>query len=857
MREGMDDLTLFDIREMGTTVSFTVVVPGTPYVSIRYVGALTGDEIRLVGSDENHAVYTLTAHRIALPAPPLPQAPAPAPPPQAAPPPVAAAAAPPQRAAPAVLPAVPPAPPPAPARAAAPTPRPPAAVSETLEGEWTAEQSNPGGSSEATIRFTRNGRLLSGTMRAGGDETPLFDIRQSGETISFARVIPGAPYVTVNYSGTLKSDGLQLSSQDGAYKVTARRAGTEPPQVALLLTPPPAQRGAPAVPTPAPARPAPPAPAIPPPAASPPPPAQVAATPPPPPQAPTSQSPAPHLAIPNATASGRLDGNWIADQSSPGSAAPIRAALVFAGNHGTMHVGADDWPLFDVRDTATEVAFTLVIPGAPYITIHYGGMIGGDGLRLVSLDEGQGAFTLNARRAAIADAVASAPPPAPRPAPSQAPASRPPQPAIAAPQPNLALLNPPPPAPAIIQPPIAAPAPRVSPPSPAPPPAAPPRVAAAPAGPPLKLPLPALHDVLPNALVKMPPMGWASRGKLGTDIDQNAIRDAAESLDETGLRAAGYTYVEVDEGWQGRRDANGAMQASAKFPDMRALGDTIHSKGLKFGLEVSAAPKSCSGFEGSYGHETDDAKTFASWGVDYVVYDWCGTEMLYPTQAEQQAAYQKMSEALRASGRDIAFGISQNGAFAVASWGSKTGANLWRTGPDVKDDFQSAMQAGFAENGTEAFAGPGKWNDPGLIQVGNGGMTPDEYRSQLNLWAVLAAPMMLGNEVRIMTKDTVATLTNQELLAIDQDSLGRQGKRVAQNGQTEAWARPLADGSVALALFNHGDQSAPVAVSWQQLGIDGPRRVRDVWWHENIGAANGRYVVFLTAHTSLLLRLSR
>jgi alpha-galactosidase len=361
----------------------------------------------------------------------------------------------------------------------------------------------------------------------------------------------------------------------------------------------------------------------------------------------------------------------------------------------------------------------------------------------------------------------------------------------------------------------------------------------------------------PNNLAKTPPMGWASRGKLGTDIDDDTIRQAAESLEETGLRTAGYTYVEIDEGWQGARDANGMLRGNAKFPDMKALGDYIHSKQLKFGLQISAAPKSCGGFEGSYGHEAEDAKLFASWGVDYIVADWCGAESIYPTQAEQQAAYQRIGEALRASGRDIAFGISQGGAFEIASWGAKTGANLWRTGPDIKDNWDSVTQAGFAQAGKEIHTAPGRINDPGLIQLGNGGMTPDEYRSQLNLWAVLAAPMMLGNEVRIMTKDTVALLTNPEVIAVDQDPSARQAKRVAQNGQTEVWARNLADGSIAVGFFNRSAQSAPVAVSWEQIGITGPWRARDLWWHQNIGTANGRYVVFLTGHTSLLLRLSK
>jgi alpha-galactosidase len=368
--------------------------------------------------------------------------------------------------------------------------------------------------------------------------------------------------------------------------------------------------------------------------------------------------------------------------------------------------------------------------------------------------------------------------------------------------------------------------------------------------------LPPLRDVPPNNLAKTPPMGWASREKLGTGIEDDAIRQAAEGLDETGLRAAGYVTVEIDDGWQGTRDANGALRGNEKFPDMKALGDYIHSKRLKFGLQTSAAPKSCGGFEGSYGHEAEDAKTFAAWGVDYLIYDGCGADAIYTTQAEQRAAYQKMGEALRASGREIALGMSQNGAFDVAQWGAKTGANLWRTGRDIEADWQSVTAAGFAQNGKEVFAGPGRWNDPGLLQIGNGAMTPDEYRTHLNLWAVLAAPLMLGNDVRIMTRETLSTLTNEEIIAIDQDPLGKQAKRVSQNGTTEVWARPLADGSTAAAFFNRGDQSAAVAVSWQQLGIDGPRRVRDLWWHQNLGMANGRYVVFLTPHTSLLLKMS-
>ncbi|MEA2825215.1 MAG: alpha-galactosidase [Alphaproteobacteria bacterium] len=655
-----------------------------------------------------------------------------------------------------------------------------AAAESGFEGQWTGEQANSDqpAPTAAILIFTQGAGALTGILRMDADELPLFDVKESGTSLSFTLVIPGSPYVSVHYAGARAGDEIRLVSSEeghGIFTMTAHRDGQT--QTASLQ------------------------PVIPSAALAPPPIGDTAS------------------ALPRV-----LEGRWAAQQASPGSAAPIEAALVFTGNRGTMHVGADDWPLFDVKETGTSIAFTLVIPGAPYVTIHYSGVLTGDGLELASLDEGQGIFTLTARRAGSMEA-----PLASTLAPSLVPALP------GRNEPPVALLTPPPP------PPEAFPAP--------------PR--ALPAVP--MVPTPSAsssREVAPNNLAQTPPMGWASREKLGTDIDDDVIRQAAEGLDEAGLRTAGYVTVEIDDGWQGMRDAKGALRGNEKFPDMKALGDYIHSKGLKFGLQTSAVAKSCNGFEGSLGHEAQDAETFASWGVDYLIYDMCGADGIYGTRAEQRAAFEKMAAALRASGREIALAISQNGAFDVAQWGAKTGANLWRTGRDLEPDWQSITEAGFGQNGKEAFAGPGHWNDPGLLQTGNGAMTPDEYRTQLNLWAVLAAPFMLGNDVRIMTRETVSALTNAEVIAIDQDPLGRQGKRVSQNGATEVWARPLADGSTAAAFFNRGDQSAAVAVSWQQLGIDGPRHVRDLWWHQNLSTANQRYVVFLTPHTSLLVRMS-
>ena len=356
--------------------------------------------------------------------------------------------------------------------------------------------------------------------------------------------------------------------------------------------------------------------------------------------------------------------------------------------------------------------------------------------------------------------------------------------------------------------------------------------------------------------MQTPPMGWASRQRLGTMIDDAAIRQAADGLEETGLKTFGYTYVEADDGWQGPRDENGALRGNENFPDMKVLGDYIHAKGLRFGLLTSAGAQSCGGFTGSYGHEAEDARNFAEWGVDVLVYDFCGTEKIYPTQNEREAAYRKMSAALRGSGRQIALAVSQSGETNVTARTPDSGVDMWREAKDIEDKWDSMIGAALAENGTETGVGPGRWNDPGLVQVGNGAMTPDEYRTQLNVWAVLAAPMVLGNDVRIMRRETVDLLTNREVIAIDQDPLGRQGRLVSQTANTSVWAKPLADGSIAVAFVNRGNTSAPAAVSWQQLGITGRHQVRDVWWHENIGTANNNYAVFLTPHTSLLLRMS-
>lgn len=552
--------------------------------------------------------------------------------------------------------------------------------------------------------------------------------------------------------------------------------------------------------------------------------------------------------------------------TDPAAGAPIQATLTFEGDKASMRIGAEELQLFEVTQVGADFAFTVVVPGTPYESVRFSGVLADNMMQLASLDEGRGVSMLEARRVdenampAAGPAQASLPPPPPlRTTVPTTPRAATPTPPAATPTPPAAAPTPATPTTAR----AAAPTPPATPPAPPRPPSpasARPlaqTASVAPSEPPAKLPLPALRDLPANGLAATPLMGWSSRQKLGSRSDDAAIRQAVEGLVESGLHLIGYSYVEIGDGWQGARDAQGVLHPNERFPDMKALGDYIHSQGLKFGLTAAAAPKSCNGLEGSYGHEAQDARTFAEWGVDYVAYEWCGAETIYPTQSEMQAAFQKMGEALRASGRDIVYAISQKGQFNVEQWGSKTGANMWRAGNELEENWASVSAAGFGQLGKEGAAKPGAWNDPGLLQTGNGAMTPDQSRMQLNLWAVLAAPMMLGNDVRIMTRDTVALLSNRELIAVNQDKMGRQGKRVTEFGDTQVWAKPLTDGSIAVALFNTGTRTNSVAVTWEQLGIEGPRMVRDLWWHENLGPANNRYVVVLTGGTSMLLKLTR
>jgi alpha-galactosidase len=370
--------------------------------------------------------------------------------------------------------------------------------------------------------------------------------------------------------------------------------------------------------------------------------------------------------------------------------------------------------------------------------------------------------------------------------------------------------------------------------------------------PPAKLPLPALKDLPSNNLSHIPPMGWNSWNKFAGSVDDKTIREIADAMARSGMVNAGYRFLNIDDTWEGQRDAQGRIHANSKFPDMKALADYVHGKHLLLGIYSSPGPKTCGGYEGSYGHEEQDAQTYDEWGVDYLKYDWCSAHTIY-TDDEMQAVYQKMGEALRKVARPIVFSLCQYGRDDVWKWGPKVGGNLWRTTDDIRDNYASMSEIGFAQNEHAPYAGPGHWNDPDMLEVGNGGMTDDEYQTHMSLWAILAAPLLAGNDVRHMDQHTMDILINKEVIAIDQDKLGKQGTRFSKNGDQEIWTRQLDRHAMAIALFNRGDQPAEMTIKWADF-FKGTPLCRTVWKHEFVTVAGDSWKTTVPKHGVVLLR---
>jgi alpha-galactosidase len=349
-----------------------------------------------------------------------------------------------------------------------------------------------------------------------------------------------------------------------------------------------------------------------------------------------------------------------------------------------------------------------------------------------------------------------------------------------------------------------------------------------------------------------PPMGWNSWNHFAGRIDDKTVRAAADAMASSGMKAAGYQYIVIDDTWAGKRDADGFIHPNEKFPDMKALADYVHSKGLKLGIYSSPGPRTCAGYEGSLDHEQQDAQTYANWGMDYLKYDWCQSG---GSVEDMEAAYTKMHEALLKTGRPIVFSLCQYGWHKVWEWGASVGGNLWRTTGDISDRYFSMAEIGFGQNGLEKYAGPGHWNDPDMLEVGNGGMSEDEYRTHMSLWAILAAPLMAGNDLSAMTPYTVELLTNPEVIAVDQDPLGKQGYRIAQEGPFEVWMKPMADGSKVVGIFNRQSTTEEMSVNFSGIGISGEASVRDLWLKKDLGKFSGKFSAYVPRHGVVLVRI--
>ncbi|XP_057968380.1 alpha-galactosidase-like [Malania oleifera] len=339
------------------------------------------------------------------------------------------------------------------------------------------------------------------------------------------------------------------------------------------------------------------------------------------------------------------------------------------------------------------------------------------------------------------------------------------------------------------------------------------------------------RSVLANGLGLTPPMGWNSWNHFQCNIDETLIRQTADAMVSTGLAALGYLYINLDDCWgELNRDSEGNLVAKAStFPSgIKALADYVHSKGLKIGIYSDAGNLTCSTkMPGSLGYEEQDAKTFASWGIDYLKYDNCNNKDISPKKR-----YPKMSKALLNSGRPIFFSLCEWGQENPATWAPSIG-NSWRTTGDIEDKWESMTSCADQNDKWASYAGPGGWNDPDMLEVGNGGMNKEEYRSHFSIWALAKAPLLIGCDIRAIDNVTLEILSNKKVIAVNQDKLGVQGKKVKKDGDLEVWAGPLSDNKVVVVLWNRGSSKANITAFWYEIGLNSTTVVNayDLWEH--------------------------
>ena len=394
----------------------------------------------------------------------------------------------------------------------------------------------------------------------------------------------------------------------------------------------------------------------------------------------------------------------------------------------------------------------------------------------------------------------------------------------------------------------------------------------------------AVRFVVGDQIALTPPMGWNSWNCFAGAVSQSKVEAAADAMVSSGLVDHGWTYVNVDDCWEvrasrpadQRRAPDGHVLTNGKFPDMKAMADHIHAKGLRAGLYSSPGPSTCGGFTASFGYEWEDAARYAAWGFDYLKYDWCSYETVARAVKRDfsrrtdltidQRPYVVMNRALRGQDRDVLFSFCQYGMGDVWDWGEGIGGNCWRTTDDINDSWGSMAGIGFSQSDHAPYAGPGHWNDPDMLVVGKVGwgpslhptkLTPNEQYTHISLWCLLSAPLLIGCDMTQLDPFTFSLLSNDEVLAVNQDPLGKQAQRVwASPDMVEAWARPLADGSTAVGLFNRGDVATTAGVKWADLHLSGPFAVRDLWRQQDQGVQPDGVSPVVGRHGCVLLKLT-
>jgi len=358
---------------------------------------------------------------------------------------------------------------------------------------------------------------------------------------------------------------------------------------------------------------------------------------------------------------------------------------------------------------------------------------------------------------------------------------------------------------------------------------------------------------LDNGLGRTPQMGWNSWNHFHCNINEQLIHDTIYTLARSPLKKAGYKYVNLDDCWAGWRDSSGKIHADNKtFPNgIKPLADYAHSLGLHLGIYSDAGTKTCAGRPGSLGFEKNDADSYASWGVDYLKYDNCNNNGIPP-----QTRYPVMRDALTATKRPIFYSMCEWGVDNPATWAPPVG-NSWRTTGDISDNWASMTSRIDQNNEWWSYAAPGGWNDPDMLEVGNGGMTTTEYTSHFSLWALAKAPLLIGCDITKMSADTLNILTNAEVIAVNQDAKGQQGHKVASANNLEVWACELTDGW-AVILFNRSSASASITAHWKDVGIPAGSTVsvRDLWQHKDMGKASNSYTATVASHGVVMVKLT-